>query len=489
MHPYTVTILDDFKGNRVEIKNEYIKSTDLVLKVRGSLGTSNKVSYSVDNYNVIEGIDDEDKNIMSLEQALINNSPNDISILNSYLSAYLQGNRNQIENQKQAIVFNGTIGALTGGMVGMAQSSYHRNLPESTGMAQGTNPISKGIYGFNGFGTSAAALQLASGVGNAVIQMQGLQAKQKDIANTPPQMVKMGGNTSFDYGNGYSGVYVIKKQITKEYRDKLEGFFKMFGYKVNEVKTPNFHTRKYWNYIQTVNCNILGNLNNEDLSELKMVFDNGITLWHTDDVGNYDLVNEVVSDGVSGGSSGGSTGGSTQNIMMLPYGDSKTYGAGDDGTGERGYPDILQSLRTQDTVLKRIARPGYTVAQMVDLIDADIQGYNNITHVLFNLGTNDVGPTQPQLDKTTWTNNVLSIIDKLQGKFHCKIYLARVWRQTHNGQLTTLNDVWIPEIVSKRSSVYLGIDERDFVPTNTSDGIHPNHNGYVIMANKWNEVI
>jgi hypothetical protein len=68
----------------------------------------------------------------------------------------------------------------------------------------------------------------------------------------------------------------------------------MYGYKVNEVKTPNFHTRQNFNYIQTASCNIQGNFNNEDLNELKTIFDSGITLWHTDDIGNYSLDNEVI---------------------------------------------------------------------------------------------------------------------------------------------------------------------------------------------------
>jgi hypothetical protein len=125
--------------------------------------------------------------------------------------------------------------------------------------------------------------------------MQQIQAKQKDIGNTPPQLTKMGSNTNFDYGHGYSGVWLIKKEITDEYRKKLSEFFNMFGYKLNEVKLPNFHTRMYWNYVQTSSCNITGDFNNDDLNDLKKVFDNGITFWHTDDIGNYSLVNEVIS--------------------------------------------------------------------------------------------------------------------------------------------------------------------------------------------------
>lgn len=174
---------------------------------------------------------------------------------------------------------------------------------------------------------------------------------------------------------------------------------------------------------------------------------------------------------------------------ILPYGDSKTYGAGDDGTGERGYPQMLQGLLPNDNILTRVARPGYTVAQMKALIDEDVKNYTTVTDVLFNLGTNDVNQVNGTINKTTWVNNVLYIIDALQSKFSCRVYLARFWRETHNGQLTTINDVWIPEIVASRQNVFLGMDERTFLPTKSADGIHPTHDGYVIMSEEWKEVL
>jgi uncharacterized membrane protein YvbJ len=105
----------------------------------------------------------------------------------------------------------------------------------------------------------------------------------------------MGSNSNFDYGNYFYGMYLIKKQIKPEYIKKLTDFFNMFGYKKNEVKIPNLHTRQYWNYVQTLNCMITGDMNNQDLQIVKNIFDNGITLWHTDDIGNYALTNEVIA--------------------------------------------------------------------------------------------------------------------------------------------------------------------------------------------------
>jgi hypothetical protein len=270
MYPYAVTILTDMKGNQQEIRNEYIKSPNLRLGVKGSIGTSNKVSYQVKDYNMTESSIPH-SGAVSLENAIINNSPNDVPIITDLLSAYLQGNRNTIENQKNSIAFNGTMNMLGGAFSGIGQA-LQRN---AGGVAE------------TGFG-------MVSAYGNTNLALQGLQAKQNDINNVPAQITKMGGNTAFDFGNSIKGVYVVKKQIKYEYRKRLGDYFKMFGYKVNELKTPNLRSRQHFNYIQTVGANIVGDVPAPDLEKIRNMFDNGVTLWHGDWVLDYSQTNAEV---------------------------------------------------------------------------------------------------------------------------------------------------------------------------------------------------
>src|SRR5699024_8175918 len=97
-------------------------------------------------------------------------------------------------------------------------------------------------------GIGQAGADIVQGAGDTVLELQAIQSKQQDIANIPPQIAKQGSNVAYDYGNGYQGLYILRKQIKPEYRRILCDFFKMFGYKTNEVKIPNFHTRQNWNY-------------------------------------------------------------------------------------------------------------------------------------------------------------------------------------------------------------------------------------------------
>lgn len=70
--------------------------------------------------------------------------------------------------------------------------------------------------------------------------------------------------------------YSIKRQFAK----KLDKYFDMFGYTINELKNIDINSRTNWNYIKTQGANLLGNIPEIDLESLKELFDNGITFWH-----------------------------------------------------------------------------------------------------------------------------------------------------------------------------------------------------------------
>ena len=68
--------------------------------------------------------------------------------------------------------------------------------------------------------------------------------------------------------------------IKKEQLIIIDNYFSMFGYKINTIKIPQFTSRTYWNYIKTIDINIEGNIPQNDLNEIKDMFNTGITFWH-----------------------------------------------------------------------------------------------------------------------------------------------------------------------------------------------------------------
>ncbi len=80
--------------------------------------------------------------------------------------------------------------------------------------------------------------------------------------------------------------------ITREYAEKIDDFFTMYGYKINKVDVPNIYSRKNHNYIKTVGCHITGVDQEVYTKAIEQMFDNGITFWHnTEHFGYYNVDN------------------------------------------------------------------------------------------------------------------------------------------------------------------------------------------------------
>ena len=72
----------------------------------------------------------------------------------------------------------------------------------------------------------------------------------------------------------------IRYTIKRQFAERLDKYFDMYGYLINTLKVPTITGRPNWNYIKTQGANILGNIPQYDLQTIKEMFDNGITFWH-----------------------------------------------------------------------------------------------------------------------------------------------------------------------------------------------------------------
>lgn len=80
--------------------------------------------------------------------------------------------------------------------------------------------------------------------------------------------------------SGMASLRVQRMGIKQEFAKKIDDFLSAYGYKVNDVKIPNITGRRNWNYVKTIDCNIEGYIPQEDLAEIKGMFNNGVTIWH-----------------------------------------------------------------------------------------------------------------------------------------------------------------------------------------------------------------
>lgn len=96
-----------------------------------------------------------------------------------------------------------------------------------------------------------------------------------------PDKVSLGGSNATLIGYELIDNNVFTRyNIKQQFAIRIDNYFSMFGYQTNNLKVPAIHNRKFWNYVKTQGINILGNIPNEDMENIKSLFNSGITLWH-----------------------------------------------------------------------------------------------------------------------------------------------------------------------------------------------------------------
>ena len=175
---------------------------------------------------------------------------------------------NQFAIQQQSARISGTLGAT----------------------ASVAGAILSGVSG-NAYG---AALGLTGMVGSIANTEKNLSIIDKNIKNSIPTVHNLTGVSSLSYQLNLLNPIIAKRTMKKDLVQKLDDFFDVYGYQVNEVKKPNIGTRPYWNYVKTSGCVIKGSIPCDDMKSICDIYDKGITFWKNGaNVGDYSLQNGI----------------------------------------------------------------------------------------------------------------------------------------------------------------------------------------------------
>lgn len=310
MYPYSYVELVDGQGNTFDIKNEYLDDTQINVRTFTSGGLNSKQAHIIDHYRYT-GIT-LNYCRWELGNGIINSFPNNLTIIDDYSAAYLQGNANQLNtsinntinqaNLNKVMQANTSLASVKGGLVSGISNIIGS---ASTGALDGA--LGAGVGGISSATSSVGSIYSNILYNQAMTENTSLQsdltsekaianalAKIEDIRNVADNVSLQGGDVYFTFQNQYNGYCLVYKQISNEYIKILEDYFKKYGYAYNKIEIPNLHTRKSWDYIRTIDCNIYANINNDSLNKIKDIFNTGVTIWHTTDVDNYNLNNDEI---------------------------------------------------------------------------------------------------------------------------------------------------------------------------------------------------
>jgi len=235
--PYLYNILTDHMGAPLLLKNEYLNGNNIQFSVTQGLSHQIKTRKFVSSGYLGESD--------GKEQGSVDTRINDLPTLNYEYLNYMLTQKAQ---------------ATTGIALSVASAG--------AGMAVGA---------FTG------GLGLALATGNSLSAISSIAqelAKQKDLKQTPDSVRAQGNNITFDLAEDNTALNFIRYGVHPDIKKVVGDYFAMYGYKCGEVKRPAMRTRYYYNYIKTIGANVAGDMDVNDLNQIRGIFDQGITIWH-----------------------------------------------------------------------------------------------------------------------------------------------------------------------------------------------------------------
>lgn len=152
-----------------------------------------------------------------------------------------------------------------------------------------TSAIQTGINVVSGL-ASGNPLGIFAGISQGVnygMQVANKMAQIKDLKNTPAQVKEGSNDIIINTIINNSKYKIVELEIEESFKRKIFNYLYHYGYKCNDFKKPNVRSRYYFNYIKTIDANIKSNISNEYISELKALFEKGITIWHYRDAETF----------------------------------------------------------------------------------------------------------------------------------------------------------------------------------------------------------
>lgn len=165
-------------------------------------------------------------------------------------------------------------------------SDYYTNWVTQNAVNQAVGITSTEASGMAGIASGLIASGLKGGVLGGISASVSLLNEAQRLfagdysAKRHPDQAKGNVNTS-DMISGWGKYFSVScMSVRAEIAEQIDKYFSMFGYKVNNVKIPNITGRRNWNYVKTVGCYIEADIPQDDLQQIKEMFNKGITFWH-----------------------------------------------------------------------------------------------------------------------------------------------------------------------------------------------------------------
>lgn len=258
-YPYIYLGFNPQNGTKKVFRYEDFQNATPSFKIISEINPNPTVQFIPQNYRGATGD--------SLSDNVSLNGYPTISFKTDTFNTWLAQNSEIVSLQMQQENYNYQIDAIKGGM-GMIGDTRNMLFGDSD---------SKG-GGFSGFIDKTIDLMKLDK--NHEFYVKNIMAQVEKQSMLPDNASLSSSNSTLLGYNLFDKNIFTRYTIKREFAERLDSYFDMYGYLINKVKVPNITGRPNWNYIKTQGANILGNIPQYDLQSIKEMFDNGLTLWH-----------------------------------------------------------------------------------------------------------------------------------------------------------------------------------------------------------------
>lgn len=258
-YPYLYLGFNPQNGTKKIYRYENFTNATPQFKIMSEINPNPTVQFIPQNYRGVSGDSLSDN-------ASMNGYPT-ISFKTDTFNTWLAQNSEILNLQMQQENYNYQIDAIKTGI----------------GMLGDIGSMASGNYGkiAGGFtGEISKAFDLVSMDKNHEFYIKNMMAQREKQAMLPDNASLSSSNSTLLGYDLFNKNIFTRYSIKSDAAQRLDKYFDMYGYTINELKAINISSRSNWNYIKTQGANLLGNIPQFDLQTLKEMFDNGITFWH-----------------------------------------------------------------------------------------------------------------------------------------------------------------------------------------------------------------
>lgn len=307
MYPFSYLMLTTHAGDTAVYRWEYFDGTTgspCQFEVDGTMIGGGEIrcyprAYNGQQNNVDSGI-------------VFNNFPKNCANYDAYQAWIAGGGSARLDNDRVVNSFKGVGGVFqsVAGILGqLAPSTRQIETQETINFAGyvGQTPIaSQAQRNYQSFGENSPSYGGITGAVGGATSMAGslIEAKNNmqytfNDASYVPNTVVGKPSSCLPIAQRDFDIYFFHVHVRDDEVKRLDDFLSCYGYQVNKVKAPNLTGRQYWNFVQTKDCVIAGDMPASSKEAIARIFDSGITFWHNgDNVGNYaiSVTNDTINN-------------------------------------------------------------------------------------------------------------------------------------------------------------------------------------------------